>query len=140
MKKLLIILFLLTTLSIFSQSRINVKKTFYGFDFWGTEIKIEIIEYKIYKGFHVDYKLRGIETFYLLTEKPKYNLTIKEPKQNYMWFAWKKIGGEMLIDPTPIYVISVYDEKADLITFVFNLDLGTSYINNYAIQFEKRNL
>lgn len=138
MKKLLIMLFLLATLSTFSQD-INILNTFYAHDLLGNEIKVHIIEHRIYKGFVID---NGVtEPIYMLTEKNKYNLTVKNDCINYTWYTWKNISGEMLIITTPIFCLTSMDWQTGLITFVFNLNLyDNSTINNYFIQFERKYL
>lgn len=138
MKKLLIMLFLFISLSLFSDSEIKILRTFYGYDYYNFEVKIQLIEYRIYKGFKITNKDTRAESFYFLTEKNKFYLTSNEPKRNYLWFTWKNIAGDMLFDQTPIFTLSIFDEKPNMITYVFNMTQSSSLIQNYAITFDRR--
>lgn len=138
MKKLLTIIFLLSTMLLSTQEIITLK-TFYSYDLMGNKIKTDLIEYDIYKGFRID---NGItEPLYFLAEKTIFNLTVKNDRINYLWFCWKNIAGEMLIITTPIFTLTSMDWQTGLITFIFNLNLyDNSTINNYYIEFYRSKL
>jgi hypothetical protein len=132
MKKALIVLFILTAILCHSKnSKIIEVAKFQGFNQWDELVNIRIIEYGIYKGFKVG-------TVYFLTEKYKYDLTIKNPGLNFSWYVFTRERNYLLSSRLPIWCLSFRDNENELITVTFNMALYTGgYIKNYFIEFKK---